>query len=330
MFFGRFQIRKEDFTMKRPQLNRLYSVAKMYYEDNLNQNEIAERLDTSRTSISRMLQEARDNGILTITINPPMSEENEVAERIQDLYGIQDVVVVPAMPGERENSVAVGHVAAGKIVKMLAPGDSLTMTWGRTVANVVREIPQNNLEKIHVTTMVGSVGGTQPELDGPDLARRMAWALHGTYEYINAPAVVLTSEVRDQLMSTNQIRDVLAEASHSRVALFGVGILTDSHSSLNKAGYISEQEQRLYLAQGGVGHMAARVIDEEGDEVDDFNRRVVSLPLEEVSEIEYSVCVVSGISKAPAVRGILKKRYANTLIIDSRCAQALVARENKS
>ncbi|PLS30863.1 DeoR transcriptional regulator, partial [Bifidobacterium margollesii] len=311
--------------MKSAQLNRLYSVAKMYYEDHLNQNEIARRLGVSRTSISRMLTDAQKHGILTITVNPPLLQETEIAEEIKASFGIDHVTVVPSMDSEHDTLKAVGHVAAAKLVETLQPGMSLSMTWGRVIAEIVNEMPDNNLENIHVTTMVGAIGGMQPELDGPDLARRMAKALHGTYEYINAPAVVITGGVRDQLISTVQIHDVLDKAAASDAMVYGVGTLDDPHSSLNQAGYISEQEQHLYQAQGGVGHLNARIIDADGNEVEEFNKRVVSIPLAALASASCSMCVAAGVSKAPTLRAILRRRLTNYLIVDSRCAAAVLA-----
>ena len=46
----------------------LAKIATLYYEANLTQSEIAKRLNKSRPTISSMLQEARDKGIVRINI----------------------------------------------------------------------------------------------------------------------------------------------------------------------------------------------------------------------------------------------------------------------
>ncbi|MDI6920766.1 winged helix-turn-helix transcriptional regulator [Clostridium botulinum] len=46
----------------------LYKVVQMYYIDNMTQSEIAKRLGQYRTTISRMLKKAREEGIVTINI----------------------------------------------------------------------------------------------------------------------------------------------------------------------------------------------------------------------------------------------------------------------
>ena len=48
--------------------NILATVANLYYNSEMTQNEIADRLYTSRSKISRMLKEARELGIVEISI----------------------------------------------------------------------------------------------------------------------------------------------------------------------------------------------------------------------------------------------------------------------
>lgn len=305
-------------------LQKLYSVAKMYYTDGMNQIEIAKQLGVSRTSISRMLAEAQENNILQITITPPMLQEKKLAQAVSRRYNISDVIVLSAYSNIRDTSHAVGHAAASRLVELVSPHSSLAISWGRMINHVVQAMPPNSVDGVHVSTLVGSVGGIKPELDGPELARRMAMSLHGTYEYVNAPAVVLSATVRDQLLSSRQIHHVLDNAANADVALFGVGDLDDPGSSLNRAGYITKQQQVLYKAQGGVGHIVARIINANGEQIEEFNRRVISVPLSALKRCPHSMCVAIGGRKAPALNGALLKGYVDHLVIDSLCAEALI------
>ena len=50
-------------------IERMVNVARLYYEQNKTQNEIAKELGISRPLVSIMLTEARTCGIVTISIN---------------------------------------------------------------------------------------------------------------------------------------------------------------------------------------------------------------------------------------------------------------------
>ena len=53
------------------QADLLARVASLYYEDNLTQAEISRHVHTSRSTVSRLLRQARDSGIVEITIHYP-------------------------------------------------------------------------------------------------------------------------------------------------------------------------------------------------------------------------------------------------------------------
>lgn len=50
-------------------IERMVNVARLYYEQNMTQNEIAKELGISRPLVSILLTEARACGIVTISIN---------------------------------------------------------------------------------------------------------------------------------------------------------------------------------------------------------------------------------------------------------------------
>ena len=60
--------------------NMLASVANLYYNVEMTQNQIAERLFTSRSKISRMLKEARQLGIVEIKIFVPWDRNVELEQ----------------------------------------------------------------------------------------------------------------------------------------------------------------------------------------------------------------------------------------------------------
>ena len=50
----------------------LVHVAQLYYQQNLNQSEISKIIGLSRPTVSRMLEEAREVGIVEIIVHDPV------------------------------------------------------------------------------------------------------------------------------------------------------------------------------------------------------------------------------------------------------------------
>ena len=77
------------------QLATLVEIARLYYEVGLSQQEIADRLSVSRSSIALYLQKARDRGIVQIKVVNPQDSVVSLTLEIQELTQIEEVIVVP-------------------------------------------------------------------------------------------------------------------------------------------------------------------------------------------------------------------------------------------
>ena len=73
----------------------LYNVARMYYVEGKKQDEIATIVSRSRSSISMLLTEARDAGIIEIKLHNPLGNIRELSEIFEKKFGLRRCFVVP-------------------------------------------------------------------------------------------------------------------------------------------------------------------------------------------------------------------------------------------
>ena len=74
--------------LSKDKIQLLVKVARMYYEKNMIQSEIAKTLDVSRPYISRLLDEAKSWGIISTMIHDPLGEEYIFANKIKEYFWI--------------------------------------------------------------------------------------------------------------------------------------------------------------------------------------------------------------------------------------------------
>jgi DNA-binding transcriptional regulator LsrR (DeoR family) len=74
--------------------NLLIEVARLYYEQQLTQSEIGRQINVSRSTVSRLLQEARDLGIVTITIDYNVARDRSLEQQLQKWFDLKDVRVL--------------------------------------------------------------------------------------------------------------------------------------------------------------------------------------------------------------------------------------------
>jgi len=312
--------------------SQIIRAAELYYERNLSQQEIARILGTSRTSVSRLLADAREKGVVEITINRPVAKQAGLSEQIRQRFDLRDVVVVNGSEEDERSLRNVGEAAAELLLSILEDNNTVGISWGQTLYHMVEALDNafltditNQVNGVEIVQMVGSLGGGDPKIDGPDLARRMAQKLNGSYRYVHAPAVVENGDLRDQLMQQVQIRQTLEQVADADICLLGVGALNDEESSLQRTGYLTSLERQKYLQQGAVGHLLAKMIDSHGNEVSRYNHRVVAVPFGYLQRAPWSIGISASPLKVATILGAIRANHINTLVIEDTSAQELLA-----
>jgi DNA-binding transcriptional regulator LsrR (DeoR family) len=305
----------------------LAQVARMYYEDSATQVEIARQIDTSRSTVSRMLQEARDSGIVEIVVHDPWRTvprlENELAKR----FRIRRARVLRANGAAYEEILrGLGWLAASYLDDILVENTILGISWGKAVYHTVRALRTDRETPITVVQMVGAVGEGDPLIDGPDLARVLAGVYGGEYRYLHAPLIVEDIRSRDVLLQEPRIQRTLALARRADVALVGIGAPEPEVYSLLRAGYVEEETLSRLRARGVVGDICALHYDASGRLLDvELNQRVVGIDLEALHDVGQVIGVAGGTAKARALLGALRGGHINVLVTDDATARRILA-----
>ena len=310
----------------------LARVASLYYEDNLTQEEIARQIGGSRSTVSRLLNEARDTGVVEITIHHAWKTNSTLERELKDKFELHDVSVLTC---DSQNSGEIlrglGELAARYVDQDLTEDSILGISWGTAVHSTVQALRPKRIIPITIVQMVGAVGLGDPLIDGPDLARFLANVYGGEYRYLHAPLIVESQRVQEAFHQELMIQETLAIARRADVALVGIGSLHPEESSLLRAGYLDEGALAQLRTQGAIGDICARHYDALGSVLDiELNRRIVGIELNDLRNIDRVIAVAGGESKAETILGALRGGYVNVLVTDDAAAQKVIELQLKS
>ena len=141
-------------------LRLIYKCCKMYYEEQLSQQQIAEQLEVSRVTVSRMLATGRSTGIVHIQINyPDIVDLFEIEQKLMQSYDLKDVSVVEnsAITTRYEHMTKLGSMALHILERYLCDGDIVGVSMGMTLRNVYMSASPNMKEV--KCTFVPTMGG---------------------------------------------------------------------------------------------------------------------------------------------------------------------------
>lgn len=304
----------------------LMQVAKLYYAQQLTQSEIGRRLNTSRSTVSRLLQEARDRGIVKITIEYPWERDEKLEQALKRTFKLRDVRVLAGYDQPIEDiRDGRGLLAAEYIDQIIRDDMVLAMSFGRSLASMVQQLKPTRQVNLTVVQLIGALGAENPLLDGPDQVRDTARAYGGQYRYLHAPLLVEDRQTRDRLMQQPTVLETLSLARRADVAVLGIGALESGTSGLIWTGYLNQKDIIWLQNKEGVGHMCAQYYDINGQLLDiDLNKRVIGIGLETLRSIDTVIAIAGGEEKAKAILGAIRGKYLDILITDDQAAQKIL------
>lgn len=304
--------------------NMLATVANLYYNSEMTQNQIAARMFTSRSKISRMLKEARELGIVEISIKEPWERNLELEKQIQDKYQIKNIRVVMSKDDTKEQIMGrLSEVSAYYLDSIVKQNTIVGISWGNTLYHIVKYLDTNNKKNIPITVVpiMGAANVKRPERDSMDLAKALAGAYGGNYQYIYAPLFVSSKDLKNSLVEDTTIKEAISLAKKADIILTSVG----SVEYKTWANYLGEKTFLTLEKQGAIGHIGGHFYNTEGKEVyTKLSERMIGIELRDLLNCKNVVCVAYGQAKAEAIKGALRGELIDTLIIDTECAERVI------
>jgi DNA-binding transcriptional regulator LsrR (DeoR family) len=305
----------------------LAEIASRYYVHDQSQQEIADHLGISRSNISRLLKEAREQGIVEIFVRHPLGRDSHLERQLMDRFSLREVGVVQALFGEPQATLdQTAKLAARLLDTYLPDAQVLGISWGTTLHAITQVFAPQRRYDVEVVQMMGGIGSSDPTIDGPALTQQIAQALTNRYRYLHAPLIVDSSATAQALLAQNSIAETLSVAARADVALVGIGAMDPSISSLMRAGYLKPEEFQTIHDAGAVGDICARHYDISGrSAAPEIDKRMIAITLDELAHIPIVVGVASGVAKARAILGALCGGYIDVLITDTAAAEMVLA-----
>ena len=309
-------------------LQLLADIAQRYYLEGMSQDEIAKMVSLSRPSISRLLLEAKELGIVEIRINPPVPRVPELENRLAEKFQLREVRVVERKTSSDEGVLQLlGHLASNIVDTVLKDGMVFGLAWGTNVHAVVQALRPRRLPNVKVVQLIGGVGAPHRDIDGPEQVRRTGEIFGAQHYYLNAPMRVDNDEVAKALREDHSIKEVLELARFTDVALIGIGSIEPQISTHFHVGYISYDELRQLEKVGAVGAMIGYYYNILGQPLPQpwLDSSVIGVSWEDLKRFRVVIAVAYGKVKIPAILGALRTGMLDILVIDDVAAEGVLA-----
>ena len=301
----------------------ILKTALYYYEEEITQSEIAKLLKISRPTVAALLQEAKDRGIVKITIQHSQLRTIKLQERLLNKYQLANVKIASTAKEENSLKAAAGKLCVELIEPLLPDIQHLGIGWGTTLFEYVQQANYLHLEPLKIVPLIGGNGLATVRFHSNHLAFVLSQKYHCEVSYFYAPAITDTQAVKDTLAETNLIKEVMEEGRQVDVAVLGVGDPIHS-STYEKLDYISEKDTALLIKEGIIGDIGGTFFKANGEPLrEGIAQRMLGIDLADIQEIKRVVVVATGKEKAKSIQTLLELGCITDLIIDEEIAQLL-------
>lgn len=299
----------------------------MYYDLDYNQQEIADRLHLSRPKVSRLLKEARKQGIVQISVVSPNNNFLKLEKLLEEKYELKEALLVEIEPqtSNRVMKRQIGSAAVNYLHRTVSEGDVIGVSWGTTLQAMVDVMQPKPVNNVHIIQSLGGVGPPEAKAHAADISRRLAQLLNGRLTLLPAPGVVGSVQAKEVLLSDRQVKGALDLFSKINSLYVGIGALKTNPVLNQDRGEITPQLYKEIIKSNVVGDIALQFFDVNGNEIDsNLKDLVIGISIEEMKQIDTVIGMAGGPEKIDAIRGALRGKLIDVLITDNLTANHLI------
>lgn len=307
----------------------LYRTAYLHFIEGLPQKEVAARIGLSTPTVSRLIRQARETGLVQITLKDPLAHYFELEKQIAEACGLREVVIprVEASASPSAARTAVAQQGADYLRQVVCDGDVIGLGWGRTVYEMIDVLDSSLQARVEWVALHGSLSNIPYDLDTAAIVRMIARRSGSKHYMINVEGILNSCRTAQAVLQESTVRTVFRVHKRVTVSVVGIGALyPEPTSTLVTAGYLTEQDQSLCRQAGAVGDIVLRMLDESGNECHTpLAARTISISLDDYRRIPRKIVLASGLSKMQAIQAALKGGLVDVLIVDPVLAERLLA-----
>ena len=298
-------------------------VARQFYLEGVSKVDIADQLGISRFRVARLLDSARESGLVRIEIGLPGGLlDAGLSAELCSVFGLRQAFVFNFPEDEPAAlRLRLGEAAGQVLMDLLKSGDVLGLTWSRTLSGLTATLTQ--LPPCPIVQLTGAV----PPPAGRDLlelVRGVARVSGGPAHVFYAPMLVDDAQTAVAIRRQGDIADAFALIPSVTIAVVSIGAWGPGLSTIFDA--ITDAERRELTALGVRAELAGVFIGADGRPVaTPLDSRMIVTPAPLLAKIPFVLAAAFDAAKCPAVWSAIKGGLVHGLVTHTSLARGLLA-----
>lgn len=310
--------------------NLMYKAVYLYHKAGYAQKMIADELNVSTSTVSRLLAKASESGIVTVQVDPQVEQIVALEKELGRMLPIREVIIAPSNSlSPLDSRLAVALEGARYVQNTIKDGDIIGMCNGGTIRYLIQFL--NPCRKVHTTFVM--LHGTLPTYDYSVQMEENLAAISNVFGgkrfLLDFDAYVPKGAPFEYAMNRENIKKIMSLYEKVNISVSGIGALhPDLDSALADLTTVPEPGIQEFLKRNeACGDILLRFFDANGQECQDVNGlEIMSCKFETYRRIPTKIIVAAGKKKAGAVLAGIRGGLMDVLVTDMPLANELVRR----
>ncbi|KRL51004.1 sugar-binding transcriptional regulator [Lacticaseibacillus manihotivorans] len=301
----------------------LTRVAYQYYIQNQTQSQIAKNLNIGRSTISRLLTQARQRHIVSISINTNDADLLDLEAQLKRRYHLRNVDLINSDHADLD--LALAQEAAQYLKQIIKPNNLVGISWGSSLALMVGQLDHPKAANATFVPLVGGPSAANAKYHVNTIVYDLARKFMGNSVFINATAVQESSYLRDGIMNAKYFQELARDWAHLDIALVGVGGPLTRRTTSRWRDLLTPDDRDMLKDQHAIGDCCCTFYDVNGKLLaPNLQKRTIAIPLETLKQTPIRIAVARSTEKVPSIKALLQIGVVNTLITDADTASQLL------
>ncbi len=301
------------------QKKQMEEAAILYYEKNYTQQKIAELMNLSRQTVSKLLNDAIKENIVEIKIHNSENDCLELERRICDTFKIKNAVVCGVSnTNDSVRKLMTVKKASEYILPLLKTGNQkIAISWGRTIQMLIDEFQKVNSTNNIVFPLFGATDQEQSCFLSNELARSFADKIGARVKYAwfpYRPDNIADCELFKKTSYYKKLYDLWNDID---IAIIGIG----NNEIIQTFGKVFGYNEKGVCA---IGDISTHFFDIDGKFVQLYENTLCASK-ENLKNAKQTIAIACGDNKTEAIIGALRTKAVDTLITDEYTAKRILA-----
>ena len=289
----------------------------------LTQARAAEIFGVTRLRVNKALSDARERGIVRVSINSALGPCVELEAALTEAFGLTSATVAP-VGGENFNPHTILGAALGQFLTRFLSREDVRlfgMSWGNTLNMATRFMEPLDRPELEITSVMGGLTKGS-DVNSYEITTRLADLCNAAHSYFTAPVYAASVKSRAILREQQEFRGSIEKILAADGLALAAGDM--STSLLLADGLPEDVTTEELIDAGAVGDIMGYFLDAEGRLIDhQINERVLGIRLEDLDVLPNVIVAAGGAHKVPIIRAILRRGCVNHLVTDEHTARLL-------